>query len=76
MKGFFLMYANLRKLIIAVKKPDIFIYEYIYIPSGSDPYVEKSIQHDVIKFVSDLRQVFAFLRVLRFPPTIKLTTTV
>jgi hypothetical protein len=47
------MYANLRKLIIAVKKPDIFIYEYIYIPSGSDPYVEKSIQHDVIKFVSD-----------------------
>jgi hypothetical protein len=28
----------------------------------------------VIKFVSDLRQVGDFLRVLRFPPSIKLTT--
>ena len=27
----------------------------------------------VIKFVSDLRQVRGFLRVLRFPPPIKLT---
>ena len=32
-----------------------------------------SIQHYVIKFVSDLRQVGGFLRVFRFPPTIKLT---
>ena len=32
-----------------------------------------SIQHYVIKFVSDLRQVGDFLRVLRFPPPIKLT---
>jgi hypothetical protein len=29
-----------------------------------------SIQHYVIKFVSDLRQVSSFLRVLRFPPPI------
>ena len=35
-----------------------------------------SIQHYVIKFVSDLRQVGGFLRVLRFPPPIKLTTTI
>ena len=35
-----------------------------------------SIQHYVIKFVSDLRQVDGFLRVLRFPPTIKLTATI
>jgi hypothetical protein len=34
------------------------------------------IQHYVIKFVSDLRQVGDFLRVLRFPPPIKLTTTI
>ena len=27
------------------------------------------------KFVSDLRQVGGFLRVLRFPPPIKMTTT-
>jgi hypothetical protein len=31
-----------------------------------------SIQHYVLKFVSDLRQVGDFLRVLRFPPPIKL----
>ena len=30
------------------------------------------IQHDVIKFVSDLQQVGGFLRVLRFLPPIKL----
>jgi hypothetical protein len=35
-----------------------------------------SIQHYVIKFVSDLRQVGGFLWVLRFPPPIKLTATI
>jgi len=35
-----------------------------------------SIQHYVIKFVSDLRQTGGFLRVLRFPPPIKLTATI
>jgi len=35
-----------------------------------------SIQHYVIKFVSDLRQVGGFLRVLRFHPPIKLTATI
>ena len=34
------------------------------------------IQHYVIKFVSDLRQVCGFLWVLRFPPPIKLTATI
>jgi hypothetical protein len=35
-----------------------------------------SIQHCLIKFVSDLRQVGGFLRVLRFPAApIKLTAT-
>ena len=34
------------------------------------------IQHYVIKFVSDLRQVDGFLRVFRFPPPIKLTTMI
>ena len=33
-------------------------------------------QHYVIKFVSDLRQVCGFLRVLWFPPPIKPTTTI
>ena len=35
-----------------------------------------SIQHFVLKFVSDVRQVGGFLRVLRFPPPIKLTATI
>jgi hypothetical protein len=34
-----------------------------------------SIQHYVIKFISDLRQVGGFPQVLRFPPLIKLTAT-
>jgi hypothetical protein len=42
-------------------------------PGQSDVY---SIQYYVIKFVSDLRQVGGFLRVLRFPPPIKLTVTI
>ena len=35
-----------------------------------------SIQHCVIKFVSDLRHVGGFLQVLRFPLPIKLTATI
>jgi hypothetical protein len=35
-----------------------------------------SIEHYVIKFVSDLRHVGGFLRVLRFPPPIKLTAMI
>jgi len=35
-----------------------------------------SIQLYLIKFVNDLRQVGGFLRVLLFPPPIKLTATV
>ena len=40
------------------------------IPAHAEEY---SMQHYVIKFVSDLRQVGGFIRVLRFPPPIKLT---
>ena len=35
-----------------------------------------SVQQYVIKFVTDLWQVGGFLRVLRFPPRIKLTATI
>jgi hypothetical protein len=35
-----------------------------------------SIQHYVIKFVSDFRQDGGFLQVLWFPPPIKLTATI
>ena len=36
----------------------------------------RGVHHYVIKFVSDLRQVGGFLRVLGFPPPIKLTATI
>ena len=35
-----------------------------------------SIQHYVIKFFSDLRQVGGFLQVVRFPPPIKPTAMI
>ena len=41
-------------------------------PADGEVY---SIQHYVIKFVSDLRQVCRFLQVLQFPLQIKLTAT-
>jgi hypothetical protein len=41
-----------------------------------DRSVVFSIQHYVIKFVSDLRQVSGFLLILRWPPPIKLTATI
>jgi len=36
----------------------------------------RNVQYYVIKFVSDLRQVDGFLRVIRFPPPIQLTATI
>jgi hypothetical protein len=36
----------------------------------------RGVHHYVIKCVSDLRQVGGFLRVLQFPPPIKLTATI
>jgi hypothetical protein len=42
-------------------------------PANGEVY---SIQNYVIKFVRDLRQVGGFLRVLWFPPPIKLTATI
>jgi hypothetical protein len=47
------------------------------IVSSNPVHVEVySIQHYVIKFVNDLRQVGGFHRVLWFPPPIKLTDTI
>ena len=45
--------------------------------SSNTAHVEVySIQHYVIKFVSELQQVGGFLRELRFPPPFQLTTTI
>ena len=43
---------------------------------GFDSRSGRRVQHYVIKFVSDLRQVGDILRVLRFPQPIKLTATI
>jgi hypothetical protein len=43
---------------------------------GSNPDQGEVYTTNVIKFVSDVRQVGGFLRVLRFPPPIKLTATI
>jgi hypothetical protein len=45
--------------------------EYSYYTITFPPY-----QHYVIKFVIDLRQVGGFLRVLPYPPPIKLIATI
>ena len=47
--------------------------QLVWNPSHDEVY---SIQHYVIKFVCDLRQVCGFLRVLQFPPLIELTATI
>jgi len=43
------------------------------IPAHGEVYL---IQHYVIKFVSDLRQVSGFCSQLQIPPPIKLTATI
>jgi hypothetical protein len=53
------------------------VYKYIFVeslnPTDGEVYL---IQHYVIEFVSDLRQVCCFLQVLQFPPQIELTATI
>jgi hypothetical protein len=51
--------------------------EVMFNPSKEQMFGPISVNlHYVIKFVSDLRQVGGFLRVLRFPPPIKPTATI
>jgi hypothetical protein len=54
----------------------IFIFTTKVVSSKSVLCEVYSIQHYVIRFVNDLRQVSGFLQVLQFPPPIKLTTTI
>jgi hypothetical protein len=53
---------------------------FLQLPMQSVPITTKvaryAIQHYLIKFVSDLRQVGVFLRVLRFPPSMQLAATI
>ena len=51
---------------------------HFYVESSNPAHseVNYSTQHYVIQFFSDLRKMNGFLRVLRFPPPIKLTATI
>jgi hypothetical protein len=50
----------------------VFMFCFYFIPIGT----KRGWQHYVITFVSDLRKVGGFLRVLRFPQPIKQTATI
>ena len=63
-----------RMLVCLTTTYTISVYHHIYCEFESRP--GRGVQHDVIKFISDLRQVGGFLRVLRFPPLIKLTAMI
>ena len=79
----------LSELFIVVKcYNELFLNFYIYIIARASQFLSEwvsdcsltpkmySIQHYVIKFVSDLRQDGGFLRELLFPPPTKLTATI
>ena len=55
---------------------DIIAYQHYHFEFESRSGEVYSIEYYVIKFVSDLRKVGDFLRILRFPPPIKLTSTI
>ena len=63
---------NINLYAVFIFDKQVHILFLVYNPAHGEMY---SIQHYVIKFVIDLRQVVGFLRVLRFPPPIKLTAT-
>ena len=67
-------FTNLRKLVIFSRQSVPVTTKAM----SSNPAIVEvfSIQRYVIKFVSDLRQVGDILWVIRFPPPIKLITTI
>ena len=63
--------GNVYSKLFMIVRPE---YQWQYLnPTHGEVY---NIQHYVIKFVSDLRQVCGFLQVLWFPPPLKLTATI
>jgi hypothetical protein len=53
-----------------------FFFYPIDVVSSNLDQAGRGVQHYVIEFVSDLRQVSGFLQVLWFPPPIKLTAMI
>ena len=65
-----------RRIVVVTTTYAISAYHHFRCEFESHPGEVYSIQHNVIKFVSDLQQVYGFLQVLLFSPPIKLTTTI
>ena len=65
-----------RMVIGFTTKCAISAYHHLVVSSNPAHGGVYSIQYYVIKFVSKLRHVGGFLRVLRFPPPVKLTATI
>jgi hypothetical protein len=74
----YLCYWHLHIHVIHIYISMLFIFTYSFYSQSLNPaHCEVySVQHCVIKFVSDLWKVSGFLRVLQFPPPIKLTATI
>ena len=64
---------NLKSFVLPVQSVPVTTEAVSSNPTHGEVY---SIQHYVVKFVSDLQQVGGFLQALRFPPPIKLTATI
>ena len=60
-------------LVLHIELPICHISTYHHWCCEFESQSGRGVQHYMIKFVSDLRQVNGFLQVLRFPPPIKLT---
>ena len=56
----------------------ISVYHHLHVHCEFEPHSGEMylIQHYVIKFVSDLRQIGGIFQLLQFPPPIKLTATI
>ena len=65
-----------RDLMVVVFTPTYAIFAYHHRCREFDSCLGRGEQYYVIKFVNHLRQVGGFLRVLRFPPIIKLTAKI
>ena len=70
--GVVVVFGIVRQLILQLPMQSVPITTAV-VSSNLD---QGGVQHYVIKFVSDLRQVEGFLRVIRFPPPIKLIATI
>ena len=76
--GVFLARRSVQHLVLLAiwRSSWLWSYNYVHVCNQWLSPQKYSMQHYVIKSVSGLRQVGGFVRVLRFPPPVKLTVTI